>query len=93
MAIWSVPNYNNTALHTQNNGVRHMPTQFLSGGRSLDPMQRNGMAPVHGLAVQPVASSRSIQGNLVAPPTNIPNPAMVAFAGNVSHTRMWNNHV
>lgn len=90
MATWSVPNLNNTPLHTQNNGVRHMPTQFLSGGRSLDPSQRNGQVPAHGLAVQPVTPSRSMQGDHVAPPTNIPNPHMFAF---VSHTRAWNNHV
>lgn len=82
--VFTIPNLNNNAFATQLRGHRFMPTQFLIGGKSLDPAQRNGLVGHSGFPVMPAAGGRSIQGNGVARPTLIPNPPVVAYAGNVS---------
>lgn len=93
MGTFQYPNFNNSPLATQNAGVMHGHTQFAFGGRSLDPSQRVGLVPHSGMPVMPAASGRSIQGNAIGPTMPLRNPPVIAFAGNVSHTRMWNYHL
>lgn len=93
MATWTTPNYNNTNRATHLQGVMHMPTQFKSGGKSLTPLQRSGVVPNSGMSVMRAASVQGLESNHTAPETKIGTPPIVAYAGNVSHPRMWQYHV
>jgi len=89
MGTYTRPNLTDNALATQNAGVRHMPTQFASGGKSLTPLQRAGIVSGASMPVMPAGSARAIGGHGGAPVTRIRNPPIVAYASSrgVSHTR------
>lgn len=93
MATMAVPNLGNSRQTTLHTGVMHGHTQFANGGRSLDPMQRAGVVPHVRLPVEPAASGRSIQGNMVARHSIVAQPVILATHGNISHTRMWQYHL
>lgn len=93
MAAWTMPNYNNTNRATHLQGVMHMPTQFKSAGKSLTPLQRSGVVPNAGMPVMAAAGVHGLENSHVAPPSRVTTPPIVAYAGSVSHTGMWQYHV
>lgn len=93
MGTFVYPNLQNTQLATLARGNMHMPSQYLSQGRSLDPMQRHGLVSPVGLPVQPASSGSTWHGDAHTPPTRLLVNPTIAFAGNTSHTRMWPFHI
>jgi hypothetical protein len=57
--------------------ARHMfPSRVLSGGKSLHPLQRAGLAPAGGLPVKPVGGPVGLGNGAAIPATPLNYPPM-----------------